>query len=177
MFFTCDYPHVNRCIETIIKPDQKDCYLFVAVDVNSDVVKSFMFPVIMLANIAAEKYCAFRGRLMSFLAPARGMPALPAKGGFSRFSLFTHSGVSPRPHLEAAEKVKYSTKICGSTVASPNILRFPRASVEPPRALPSGVSPSSYFPQESTYIQDALFEYKAKFVAIFTFSATSPHLP
>ena len=62
---------------------------------------------------------AFQGRLMSLLAPARGMPALrprqevckrwpqrpylaclPLKlGGFSRPSLITHSGVSPRPHL------------------------------------------------------------------------------
>src|SRR5690625_141432 len=42
---------------------------------------------------------AFRGRLMSLLAPARGMSTLPAKGGFSRPSSFTHSGVSPRPHL------------------------------------------------------------------------------
>jgi len=42
---------------------------------------------------------AFRGRLMSLLAPARGMSTLPAKGGFSRPSSFTHSGVSPRPLL------------------------------------------------------------------------------
>src|SRR5690625_6288962 len=62
---------------------------------------------------------AFRGRLMSLLAPARGMPVLrprqevckrwpqrpylaclPLKlGGFSRPSLITHSGVSLRPHL------------------------------------------------------------------------------
>jgi hypothetical protein len=48
------------------------------------------------------------------------------------------------------EKVKYSNKIDGSAIASPNILRFPRASVEPPRTtvlrgladllLPAGVS-------------------------------------
>src|SRR5699024_4234330 len=40
---------------------------------------------------------AFRGRLMSHLAPARGMSMLPAKGGFSRPSSFTHCGVSSRP--------------------------------------------------------------------------------
>jgi len=32
---------------------------------------------------------AFRGHGFSLLAPARGMPALPAKGGFSRPSLKT----------------------------------------------------------------------------------------
>src|SRR5690625_4719795 len=37
------------------------------------------------------------GRLMSLLAPARGMPVLPAKGGFSRPSLITLCGVSSRP--------------------------------------------------------------------------------
>src|SRR5690625_7760522 len=42
---------------------------------------------------------AFRGRLMSLLAPVRGMPAFPAKGGFSRPSSLAHSGVSPRLHL------------------------------------------------------------------------------
>src|SRR5690625_638680 len=44
---------------------------------------------------------AFRGRLMSLLAPARGMPALPAKGGFSRPSFIRNPGshlglISPR---------------------------------------------------------------------------------
>jgi len=39
----------------------------------------------------------FRGRLVSLLAPARGMSTLPAKGGFSRPSSFTHCGVSPMP--------------------------------------------------------------------------------
>src|SRR5699024_8155688 len=34
---------------------------------------------------------------MSLLAPARGMSTLPAKGGFSRPSSFTHCGVSSRP--------------------------------------------------------------------------------
>jgi hypothetical protein len=48
------------------------------------------------------------------------------------------------------EKVKYNDKICGSTIASPNILRFPWASGESPRTtvlrgltdllLPTGVS-------------------------------------
>src|SRR5699024_7722752 len=42
---------------------------------------------------------AFRGRLMSLLAPARGMPVLPAKGGFSRPSLITLCGVSSRPFI------------------------------------------------------------------------------
>ena len=32
---------------------------------------------------------AFRGHGLSLLAPARGMPTLPAKGGFSRPSLLT----------------------------------------------------------------------------------------
>src|SRR5699024_5459420 len=35
---------------------------------------------------------AFRGRLMSLLAPARGMPTLPAKGGFSRPSSIRSAG-------------------------------------------------------------------------------------
>src|SRR5690625_2005768 len=48
---------------------------------------------------------AFRGRLMSLLAPARGMSTLPAKGGFSRPSSFTHSGVSPRPHLPQESRI------------------------------------------------------------------------
>src|SRR5690625_3997776 len=39
----------------------------------------------------------FRGRLVSLLAPARGMSRLPAKGGFSRPSSFSHCGVSSRP--------------------------------------------------------------------------------
>jgi hypothetical protein len=49
----------------------------------------------------------------------------------------------------ATEKVKYGNKTCGSTIASPNILRFPWASGEPPRTtvlrgltdllLPTGV--------------------------------------
>src|SRR5699024_11795535 len=47
----------------------------------------------------------FRGRLMSLLAPARGMSTLPAKGGFSRPSSFTHSGVSPRPHLPQESRI------------------------------------------------------------------------
>jgi hypothetical protein len=50
----------------------------------------------------------------------------------------------------ATEKVRYCNNIGGSTIASSNILRFPRASVEPPRTtvlrglaellLPAGVS-------------------------------------
>src|SRR5699024_1530378 len=35
---------------------------------------------------------AFRGRLMSLLAPARGMPTLSAKAGFSRPSSFRSVG-------------------------------------------------------------------------------------
>src|SRR5690625_594005 len=66
------------------------------------------------------------------------------------------SGVFRHVLFEAAEKVNYGTKICGSTIASSNILRFPRASVEPPRtSVLRGVSPISYFPQESPYIRDA----------------------
>ena len=65
------------------------------------------------------EYPRFPGALMSLLAPAKGMSTLrprqevckrwpqrpflaclPLKlGGFSRPSSFTHSGVSPRPHL------------------------------------------------------------------------------
>src|SRR5699024_4722266 len=48
---------------------------------------------------------AFRGWLMSLLAPARGMSTLPAKGGFSRPSSFTHFGVSPRPHLPQESRI------------------------------------------------------------------------
>src|SRR5690625_3902895 len=48
---------------------------------------------------APEIPLAFRGWLVSLLAPARGMPTLPAKGGFSRPSLLTRCGVSPRPFL------------------------------------------------------------------------------
>ena len=48
---------------------------------------------------ASEIHYAFRGRLVSLLAPARGMSTLPAKGGFSRPSSFTHYGVSSRPQL------------------------------------------------------------------------------
>src|SRR5690625_160774 len=57
------------------------------------------FPKDMPFNYRKWNILAFRGRLMSLLAPARGMSTLPAKGGFSRPSSFTHSGVSPRPHL------------------------------------------------------------------------------
>src|SRR5699024_2018964 len=46
-----------------------------------------------------EIHYAFRGRLVILLAPARGMSTLPAKGGFSRPSSFTHSGGSPMPFL------------------------------------------------------------------------------
>src|SRR5690625_2902314 len=53
----------------------------------------------MLFNNRKWNILAFRGRLMSLLAPARGMSTLPAKGGFSRPPSLTHSGVSPRPHL------------------------------------------------------------------------------
>src|SRR5699024_5838079 len=35
---------------------------------------------------------AFRGRLLRLLAPARGMPPLPAKGGFSRPSSIRTAG-------------------------------------------------------------------------------------
>src|SRR5699024_1566331 len=67
---------------------------------------------------------AFRGRLMSLLAPARGMSTLRPRqgvsnrwrqspflaglrlklGGFSRPSSVTHSGVSPRPHRPQNEE-------------------------------------------------------------------------
>src|SRR5690625_1946821 len=39
-----------------------------------------------------KKRYAFRGRLMSLLAPTRGMPTLPAKGGFSRPSPLRSAG-------------------------------------------------------------------------------------
>jgi len=42
-----------------------------------------------------------------------------------------------------------------STARSRNILRFPRAAGEPPRAPHSGVSPMPFLPQESTYISSA----------------------
>src|SRR5699024_1020342 len=42
---------------------------------------------------------AFRGWLMSLLAPASGMSTLPAKGGFRRPSFFTHWGASSRSFL------------------------------------------------------------------------------
>src|SRR5690625_1839197 len=53
----------------------------------------------MVRLSASEIHYAFRGRLVSLLAPARGMSTLPAKGGFSRPSSFTHCGVSPMPFL------------------------------------------------------------------------------
>src|SRR5699024_1253681 len=62
----------------------------------------------MFFNHRKWNILAFRGRLMSLLAPARGMSTLPAKGGFSRPSSFTHSGVSPRPHLPQ-DKEGYSS--------------------------------------------------------------------
>src|SRR5699024_11481416 len=49
------------------------------------------FPKDMPFNYRKWNILAFRGQLMSLLAPARGMSTLPAKGGFSRPSSFTHS--------------------------------------------------------------------------------------
>src|SRR5699024_761284 len=63
------------------------------------------FPKDMPFNYRKWNILAFRGRLMSLLAPARGMSTLPAKGGFSRPSSFTHSGVSPRPHLPQESRI------------------------------------------------------------------------
>src|SRR5699024_5990528 len=61
--------------------------------VEKSAVKIFLF------GYRKWNILAFRGRLMSLLAPARGMSTLPAKGGFSRPSFFTHCGVSSRPFL------------------------------------------------------------------------------
>jgi len=50
-----------------------------------------------------------------------------------------------------------------------NIFRFPWASVEPPRAMPCGVSPISCLPQESSYIQDAKFLLMDQLLALNKF--------
>src|SRR5699024_4114100 len=63
------------------------------------------FPKDMPFNYRKWNILAFRGWLMSLLAPARGMSTLPAKGGFSRPSSFTHFGVSPRPHLPQESRI------------------------------------------------------------------------
>src|SRR5690625_2786936 len=60
---------------------------------------------------------AFRGHGLSLLAPARGMPTLPAKGGFSRPSLGYPAGSSDtcysrrsrRPPLTRTGKAIYGT--------------------------------------------------------------------
>jgi hypothetical protein len=74
---------------------------------------------------------------------------------------------------KVTEKVKYSNKIRRSTIASSNILRFPRASGEPPRTtvlrgladllLPAGVSVYSR----------CFVKWKNKFLKSTTFSVTS----
>src|SRR5699024_40478 len=55
----------------------------------------------------------------------------------------------------ATEKVNYLLKYSRLTHRIRTMLRFPWASVEPPRALPCGVSSISYFPQESSHIPDS----------------------
>src|SRR5699024_12117892 len=68
---------------------------------------------------------AFRGRLMSLLAPARGMPALSAKDGFSRPSSIrtpgSHLGlISPRSlaYSICLDRLPLSFKMIYSTIRS-----------------------------------------------------------
>src|SRR5699024_1243209 len=66
------------------------------------------FPKDMPFNYRKWNILAFRGRLMSLLAPARGMSTLPAKGGFSRPSSLR----TPGSHLGLISPRRLAYSIC-----------------------------------------------------------------
>src|SRR5699024_4595808 len=85
---------------------------------HSRILKTFSYLyqvefVTLLRLLLSVQAFAFRGRLMSLLAPARGMSTLPAKGGFSRPSL------KPVP-ASSSNASKHASSAQGSKEAYPS---------------------------------------------------------
>jgi len=94
-------------------PQSPGVFVYDTKSINCDTVKTFLCVAISRSNngwllgSAPAEYFAFHGHGFSLLAPARGMPTLSAKDGFSRpsFTIFPGSSdtcYSHRPRNASA---------------------------------------------------------------------------